>query len=190
MNGARLHKKHIVRLNRHPLQIPGKGAVPGRPPDRFGIQIPAQSINEGSIPGRIQHIPHFRFAPLALFPGEGVGVRGMDLNGQVLFGIDELYEDGQPTVFFRMGTQKIGILAQHIPQALPGIFPAGHHRGTIRVGGALPGFRQRGKGQSLREIRFQPVPAPEIILPGRGQEEWFTLHKHPVPAQISLCRPR
>ena len=190
MNGARLHKKHIVRLNRHPLQIPGKGAVPGRPPDRFGIQIPAQSIDQGGIPGRVQHIPHFRFAPLTLFPGEGIGIRGMDLDGQVLFGVDELYQNGQPTVFFRVGAQKIGILAQHIPQTLPGVCPAGNHRGSIRVGGALPGLRKRAKGQVLREIRFQPVPAPEIILPGRGQEEWFTLHKHPVPAQISLCRPR
>ena len=101
---------------------------------------------------RIQHVPQFRLAPLAVFVSSSVSVIRVDLNGKILFGVDKFNENGQLRFTFVPGAQKRWIFLQNLGQgpALPGA--AADEAGSVGVGGALPGLRQRGKGQILSEF--------------------------------------
>ena len=92
---------------------------------------------------RIYHIPHFRLAPLPVFMGGSIFVRGMHLHRLILLGIDELNRDGQFAAACVPGTQIFRVRPQNLRKRKPILFSA-HYKGwLIRVGSALPGIRQR-----------------------------------------------
>ena len=81
VDGAGLHIEHIVRPDRHPLQILHKAAVLGGGTDGFPVRSPAQAIDQAGPLGGIQHIPHLGLAPLASFLMKRIAVIRMDLDG-------------------------------------------------------------------------------------------------------------
>ena len=81
VDGAGLHIEHIVRPDRHPLQILHKAAVLGGGTDGFPVRGPAQAIDQAGPLGGIQHIPHLGLAPLASLLMKRIAVIRMDLDG-------------------------------------------------------------------------------------------------------------
>ena len=104
-----------------------------------------QAIDQAGILSGIQNIPHFRLAPLAVFIDQGKFIGGMDLDGQILFGINEFDQNGQGTFSGVSGSQVFRMGCNHISQALPLKHSARHEAQTVGMGGAFPGFRQRRK---------------------------------------------
>ena len=184
VNRTCFNKEQVVLLDGNALEITQQSAVCDGLPD-FGLgAIMFQAVDQVGVLGGIQHIPHLALAVLAIFVLHGVGVIGMYLHRQVLFGIDELDQQGKLTVGMA-SAQIFWMLSQNLGQGLTCKFPTGHHTGTVRMGGTLPGFSQRVKIDSLGKLVVEASAAPQIVFGGGFQQEGFKIRSH-----ISVCHRR
>ena len=90
----------------------------------------------------------------------------MHLYRQVLFGINEFDQQRELTVKMA-GAQIFRMIGQDLGQGLTFKFPAGHHTGTVRVGGTFPGFSQRFQIDPLGKLIVETGAAPQIIFSSR-----------------------
>ena len=123
-----------------------------------------EAVIEESVLTGVHDIPHFRFAVLA-FIFQGIAVVRMDLDGQVVPGIDEFDQDRKFTESTAMGSQDI--LAVQIDvflKALSGEFAVGNDAGTVGMAGQFPGFRQDISLIIHVVLIDQTMAAPEIIF--------------------------
>ena len=196
MDGTRRDEKKVIPVNGELLQVFLDRSIRDCPAQLLSLAAAPETIDQLGVRLCVQHIPHLGFAQLAVFMEPCVIVSGMDLNGQVFFRVNELNEDGKPRFAPVPRTQITWVGFQHLRQRPPVKASPNHKAGAIRMGGAFPGFRQRGQGYILFKIIVQPGPAPEVILSGRAQQQRFILFGHGplpcfvTPVQISACPER
>ena len=100
--------------------------------------------------------------------GQCICVGGVDLYGEVLFRVNELDEHGKVFKFCAARPQRAWPrLCQILRQRLPGEGAVGQDRGTVRVAGEDPGFRQRVQFTMNAKIGFEALAAPDIVFAGR-----------------------
>ena len=120
-------------------------------------------IEEGVLAG-IHDIPHFRLAVLA-FILQGIAVVRMDLDGQVVPGVNEFDQNRKFTKSPAMGSQDIRTVQIDVFfKALSGKFAVGNDAGTVGMAGQFPGFRQDISLIIHVVLIDQTMAAPEIIF--------------------------
>ena len=95
---------------------------------------------------------------------------------RLLPGVNEFDQNGQLSPGIRVGAQIFRMGFQNVRQRLSPEGAAGGEGGAVRMGGALPGFRERMKVQILGKVIPQPAAAPQVILPGGKQQKRFLCH--------------
>ena len=162
---------------------PGNGL-----PEGCRVRVPAQAVNQMAVPGRVQNIPHLRFPQLAVLVGLGIDVVRVHLDRQIFPGIDELHQNGQAGFPGVAGAQVFRVSPKNFRQALALKFSAECETGAVRMGGTLPGLRQRVHIDGFFKIVIQPAAAPEVILAGGAEQNRRVCHISPAPEGISACR--
>ena len=159
-------EKDIALVDRHSVEHLGQGIVA----DSFGKLVGGDGVTEAVIQEGvrlgIQHHPHLGFAILALV-GQSVVVGGVDLNGQVLLGVNELDKDRELLKRRAVGSGGAGVGGQIVRQG----GAVRQNTGAVGVGGEHPGLGQRVQVAVDVEIGSQPVPAPKVVFAGREQFE-------------------
>ena len=187
VEGAGGDEEHVSRLHGHLPQHLRQGAVGDAAGELLQADLPVKAIVERSAGLGIQHHPHLRLAVLTLML-QGVGVGGVDLDGEVLFGVNELDEHGEVLEGFAGGPQ--GFLPGLVQPGAEGHPPVGsvrQHGGAVGVAGEDPRLGERIQAALDAEIGFQPLASPDIVL--AGGYELISRHSKHLPKQNFLCFP-
>ena len=111
----------------------------------------------------VEDVPHLGLAVL-VFMLERVFVGGVHLDGQVVFGVDELGQDGEILELFAVGAKDAFALFGDVFGQRHAAFD--NDGRPVRVAGQHPGFGQRVQVALYAEIGAQLVAAPQVILAG------------------------
>ena len=123
-----------------------------------------ETVIEESVLTGVHDIPHFRLAVLA-FILQGIAVVRMDLDGQVVPGVNEFDQNRKFTKSPAMGSQDIRTVQIDVFfKALSGKFAVGNDAGTVGMAGQFPGFRQDISLIIHVVLIDQAMAAPEIIF--------------------------
>ena len=126
-----------------------------------------EAIVEGRTRFCLQHIPHFGLAVL-VFVLQGVGVRGVHLNGQVLLGVDELCQNGELLELYAVGAKAAGVRVNVLLQSRA----VRQVAGAVRVAGEHPRLTQGVHLALDAVLGTQFFAAPEVVLAA-----WFQLNR-------------
>ena len=184
MDGPGLDIIQIIPTDGNMIQ-----ALPDRPPvqcgsDRRLCHVPVEAVDDFRPFPRVQHIPHLGLAPLA-FVGQGIVVVRMDLDGEILFRVNQLDQDRKlrPASGYlkRVASEPLREFRQQLRQAAAVSRCRG---GAIRVGAAHPRLGKGVAGDPQLKVIIQPASAPEIVLGSGAQQKRLTA------AHTCACRRR
>jgi hypothetical protein len=163
LNGNLPNQLLPAALLHHPAHV-----LPG-----FGIVA-----NDNSRPRiAVQHIPTLGFAPGAVFVLCGIMVIGMHLNAQILFGVNNLNQQGKA-------------ISRNMAEQIGAFFPERAHRlsGKLRIlqtaiaAGVTadgPAFAGMVAGRVIVKSRSQAVAAPNFLLKYRLHAQQGFAHSAP-----------
>ena len=125
----------------------------------------------------IHDIPHLGLTVVA-FVLPCICIIGMNLNRQILLGINEFHQYRQFSVF-HLCAKIFWVSTQHLRQRLSLIDSIRHIAGAIRMYRAFPCLRQRGQIDLLSVFFSESGAAPQVVLASRNQFHDFHSH-HPL----------
>ena len=104
MKRACLNQEGIAVMDFHRIQYFLNGVVFDPLGEFLSGNLTLESIVNESTRGRVEHIPHLGLAVLSFF-GQGKAVVGMNLDGQIVTGIDELDQNREIAESAAVGAQ-------------------------------------------------------------------------------------
>ena len=159
-------KEDVSALDRDGAEDLGQSSVRRPAGQLFSGNLLPEAIVEAGAGGGVQNHPHLRFAVLALVR-QSVGVGGVNLDGEILPGVNEFDEHGEIFKLTAVGAQDLRASLFYIGgEGLAGIRAVFQYGGPIGVAGEDPGLRQGRQIAENAKIRFQALPAPDIVLTG------------------------
>ena len=116
--------------------------------------------DDGGVRIAVQYVPALGLAGRAVFVEAGVAVVRVDLDAQILPGVQQLHQQGEALP--RKAAEQRPLLPPQAPQGLagPALDPA-DSAGVAADGPALPGMPA---GDVVAKAGPQPVPAPDLLL--------------------------
>ena len=159
-----LYKEHIALLYRDCIEHLKKRILLNPPGKLFPGDFFLEAIVEEGSLLRIEDIPHLCLAILA-FVLQGKTVAGMDLDRQVVLGVDEFGQDRELAESSAVRPEYLHTLSiQVFLQRFSGIRTIYDHRRPVRMTGQFPCLRQDFSVKLHIVLFCQSVAAPQIIL--------------------------
>ena len=182
VQGSCRDEEHIALFHRHRIEYFGQRVFPDALGKfLFGNFMGKAVVQEGTRLG-VQHIPHLGLAVLALVL-QRVGVGGMHLNGQIVFCVNELGENGKLLEFPAVGTGGLRVGGKVIRQC-GAVLQIGR---PVRVRGQHPRLGQRVQVALHTKLGFQTLAAPQVILTAGFQSH--DRHRIPPPTLRFVSAP-
>ena len=170
VNGARGDEHRVARLDVHAAQNLGQRVVRDAARKLVPGNIARKAAVEKGVRLGGEDVPHLRFAVLPLVRA-GVGVIGMDLNGEIFRRIDELDEHRKLREFPPVLPQRPGVRGEIFRERFARVGTGREHGRTVGMTAQLPRFRETRAVIPLAVIGDELCSAPEIVLTGGGELE-------------------
>ena len=164
-----LDKENISLLYRHCVEYVEKRVLLDPAGKLFPGDLFFETVVQECAFLRVEDVPHLCFAILALVL-QRKSVAGMDLNGQIVPGVNELGQNRELAESTAVRAERLhSHCVQILLQRFARIGSVHDHRRPVRVAGELPRLRQNFAVILHVVLIHQPVAAPQVILAGRFQ---------------------